>query len=434
MVDQQQDCLIKSPVAGNITRNGRWDTGDLIRRCCNALDTASETITLLAAQGFKDTDDVNNHILPEKIIGETGLLLLVTSIVGSYKEIADRVEAIAGQLIPYARKEKTFLDICLQPALAMEYAMAHIFLTNIGHPDPKFDALLLKSINALSHYGRERPPHRMMEQAWMKKIWNGNTKSNNYHFSKTMADSVLNKPIDLLHGTRDDMYAFTHSLMYATDFHRSPGKLPRRRAEILSEAEAMLARSLDEEDYDLAGEVLLTWPLTGKSWSAAAAFAFRILAKAEDEAGFLPSLSTNKATLQKLEGDDRKKYLYASAYHTAYVMGLLCAVSLQPGKTPPKYIRTKTLVPGSSQKILPFLGHDEQKKQWRDEFDKLTEREQDTLSGFLLNVALIKNVRQKQYGTVYELLSTAYQMGMADTALASQSAELLDRLSMVSQG
>jgi len=434
MVDQQRDCLIKSPVTGYVRRNRGWDTGDLIRRCCNALDTARETITLLAADGFKDTDDVNNHILPEKIIGETGLLLLVTSIVASHKEIADRVETIAGLLIPYARKEKTFLDICLQPSLAMEYAMAHIFLTNIGYPDPKFDALLLKSMNALAHYGRERPPHRMMEQAWIKKIWNHNASATNYHFSKTMADSVLNKPIDLLHGTRDDMYAFTHSLMYAADFNRSARNLPRRRAEILSEAEAMLARSLDEEDYDLAGEVLLTWPLTGKSWSAGAAFAFRILARVEDEAEFLPSLSTNKATLQKLEGDDRKRYLYASAYHTAYVMGLLCAVSLQPGKTPPKHIRTKTLVPGSARKILHFLNHDRQKKQWHDEFGKLTEHEQDALSGFLLNVALIRNVRQKQYGTVYELLGTAYQMSMADTALASQTAELLDRLSMVSQG
>jgi hypothetical protein len=33
---------------------------------------------------------------------------------------------------------------------------------------------------------------------------------------------------------------------------------------------------------DLSGEILLSWPLTGRSWSAAAAFAFHVLADVED--------------------------------------------------------------------------------------------------------------------------------------------------------
>jgi len=73
--------------------------------------------------------------------------------------------------------------------------------------------------------------------------------------------------MDLLNGSRDDVYAFTHALMYVTDFNIRPRRLPRRRAAILAEAEAALARCLDEQDYDLGGEVLLAWPLTGRSWS-----------------------------------------------------------------------------------------------------------------------------------------------------------------------
>ena len=424
--------LTKPHRSVNASRQQGWERDDLVRRCCLALDIAKETITLLAPEGFNDTDLPNNRILPEKIVGETGLLLLVTSMVGSHKDIAERVHTLAGMLMPYARKEKTFLEICLQPALALEYAMAHIFLTNIGYPNDKFDAMLLKSMNALSRFGRERPPHRMMEQAWIKTVWNKNSKDVHFPMGKAIADSSLNKPVDLLHGTTEDMYAFTHALMYATNFSRSPRKMPRKRVEILSEAEAMLARCLDDQDYDLGGEVLLTWPLTGKSWSPAAAFAFRVLARAEDEAGMLPAPGTNPEPLQKLEGEKRQKYLYASAYHTAYVMGLLCAVSLQPGNAPPKRIRTKKQVPGSARKILRFLDRDQQKKQWRDEFDKLPEKEQDTLAGLLLSIAVIRNVRQKRYGVVYEILGTAYQMGMADTALASQAAELLERLSLLS--
>jgi hypothetical protein len=113
-------------------------------------------------------------------------------------------------------------------------------------------------------------------------------------------------------------------------------------------------------------------------------------------------------------------------------MGLLCAVTLQPGNAPPKCIGAKNPVPGSASIILRFLDRNPQKRQWRTEFDKLAEKEQDALSGLLLNIALIRLVRQKQYGIVYELLSAAFQMGMSNTAMASQVAELLERLSLLS--
>jgi hypothetical protein len=386
---------------------------------------------LLGADGYNDADAPNNRILPEKIIGETGLLLLVASMLGANNEIAGQLEDVVAVLLPYARAKKTFLDICLQPPLAMEYAMAHIFLTRLGYPDARFDKLLVKTLDASARSGRERPPHREMEQVWMRNIWTGESTYNKREFVRMMNDSVLNKPVDLFYGTTADMYAFTHALMYATNFNQSPLKLPRSRASILSEAEAMLARCLDDEDYDLGGEVLLSWPLTGNSWSSAATFAFRVLARAEDHAGMLPAPGVSKGKIKKLEGVIREKYIYATGYHTAYVMGLLCAVSLQPGKSPPKNIHSKHSVRGSAQRFLGYLDRDPQKKQWRNEFDKLKPAEKDALAGFLLNVAFISSVRQKQYSIVYELLGIAYEMGMADTALASQAAELLDRLSLL---
>jgi hypothetical protein len=238
--------------------------------------------------------------------------------------------------------------------------------------------------------------------------------------------------MDLLHGTKDDMYAFTHALMYAADFNTSSWKLPREREEIINEAEAMLARCLDEQDYDLAGEILLTWPLTGKSWSPASIFALRVLTSVEDKVGFLPSPATNMETLQKLEGNDKKKYLCATTYHTAYVMGLLCAVSLQNERMPSNHIPTHFLEAGSANKILHFLDQDAHDRHWLDEFKKLTNPEQDSLAGFLLNIALARNIQNKQYATAYELIRTGYGLGIANTPMASQAAELLQRLAILS--
>jgi hypothetical protein len=44
----------------------------------------------------------------------------------------------------------------------------------------------------------------------------------------------------------------------------------------------------DIQDFDVAGELLMTWPMLQRRWSNGASFGFLCLAHAEDEAGFLP--------------------------------------------------------------------------------------------------------------------------------------------------
>ena len=49
----------------------------------------------------------------------------------------------------------------------------------------------------------------------------------------------------------------------------------------------------------------LTWPLTGTTWSAAAAFGFHVLADVEDQVGFLPAAATRLDRLNALRGELR---------------------------------------------------------------------------------------------------------------------------------
>ena len=105
---------------------------------------------------------------------------------------------------------------------------------------------------------------------------------------------------------------------------------------ILTEAAALLARYMDAEDYDLSGEIAARLAVQrARHGVPAAAFAFRVLASVEDQAGVLPCGNINLARLAKLEGEARARYALATAYHTAYVMGFLCAASLRPGRAPP---------------------------------------------------------------------------------------------------
>ena len=126
--------------------------------------------------------------------------------------------------------------------------------------------------------------------------------------------------------------------MYFTDFGYASRPLPRPRSEILDESAAVVARSLLLEDYDLTAEILMAWPLTCAPWPPAAAFGFRVLAELEDEVGFLPAKHGTPEEYLRLAGDERTKYALAAAYHTVYVMGMLCALALRPGSAPPSEI------------------------------------------------------------------------------------------------
>lgn len=311
----------------------KWNEKDLIRRLCHALDIARLAVEHLAADGYKDGDPTKN-VRPEKIVSETAVLLVAASPAMVHDEVDERVRNVAELLKPHARSERARLGLCLEPAVAWDYALPHVCLNRLDYPDYEFDKLLRESLESQARCGRERVPHRLLEQEWVAAGWYQPKPGRKLTSPPTARRSILAQSMDLLNCTRDDIYAFTHALMYVTDFNLIPALLPRRRALILAEAEALLARCLDEQDYDLAGEVLLSWPLTGKSWSAAAAFAFRVLARVEDKAGFLPTAGTRISEIRAREGVARTRYLLATAYHTAYVMGLLCAACLRPGHAP----------------------------------------------------------------------------------------------------
>jgi hypothetical protein len=386
---------------------------------------ARQAVDRLAVDGYKYSDTPEKNIRAEKVICETAILLYAASTASDDADIASAIDAVACLLLPHARSKRMLLSVCLEPSLALDYAEAHIFLSRLGYPDAGFDELLHQSRNAQAVSGRERVPYRMLEQRWIDSIWMETMSGRRERPSKALR-SVLNQPIDVLGGNRDELYAFTHALIYIRDFNIRPGRLPRARSVILAEAEAALARCLDDEDYDLGGEVLMAWPLTGPSWSSAAAFGFRVLARAEDDHGYLPAPGT-PAGQRTAPDDDR---WLAGAYHTIYVMGLLCAAALHAGRAPPQRIVARAAGRGAADAILRLLDGDAAWPRWRREIDACSPAEREELAGFLLNIALYRKVRRREFGDVLELLRIGYESGLADTPVSSQCAELLERLAI----
>jgi hypothetical protein len=406
-----------------------WDPADLEVRLCRALDIAKRAIALFAGDGYADAEAPETSFRPDKIVAETAMLIYAASAVAHRPEVAGRVEELARILVPHARSRRTLLNIALHSSLCIDFAFPHVLLTRLGYRDRGFDEFLRCCLASRSRHGHERPAFAAAEKMWIESLWTGEEPGPAWR--RCMRDTVLNHPLDILGGAREDAYALTHLFMYCTDFGFRAPRLPRSRSVILNEAASQLAKCLDGEDYDLAGELILAWPLSGTPWPAAAAFGFRVLAYVEDQIGVLPGGTTDVGRLGKLQGDAKDRYALGTAYHTAYVMGMICAASLRPNRAPP----TRITGPRCDESLLDRLlnGIDRDQGHWQAELLKLKRSQQLALGPLLLDLAIAQKYRKHDYGGIGDLLVTASRHGLARSALCGQAAELLQRLSAFAQ-
>ena len=396
----------------------------LLKRLRLALRIAKWTIQFLGAEGFNAADLPEGNFAAEKPLAETAMLLYVASRERSDPGVRERFDGLVQGLIPYARSKQMGWDVLRYPSVCLQLATPHILLDILGHQDSQFDDLLARTEAACASRGHEVVAYRELEIIWLRSLWRNEIPGR--ELEETARKTALGNPIDLLNGTRDDAYAHTHAVMYYTDFGNWQRPLPRPTEEVLGESAAVLARALIIEDYDLAAEALMAWPLTSSVWSPAAAFGFRVVASLEDKVGFLPAGPSASKRLLELAGDEKTKYALASSYHTAYVMGMLCALSLKPGMASPCEIVgppfSVTLI-GGLQAFIP-----KSDSYWEQVFQSLSPNEQAALGPFLLDVAIIQSSRKGEFAQIASLLEAASQNGMADTTLCAQSAELLSRI------
>lgn len=399
-----------------------------MRRLCLALSIAKRTIGILGEDGYWDEEAPEESFGRDKPLAETAMFLHVASAVTGLAQVKKGVDELSVLLAPYARSHRTACAIALHPTICFQLAMPHILLSQLGLRDRRFDRLIALSAESQAHHGREVVPHRALEEMWLKSLWSGTPPGP--EFDAAALNSVLNHPVDLLWGAREDAYAHTHTFMYFTNFGYSRRSLPRPRSHILAESAGVLARSVLLEDYDLTAEVLMAWPLTSAPWTPAATFGFRVLADFEDRIGFLPAGNGVPEKFYRLAGNERSKYALAATYHTAFVMGMLCALALRPGNGPP-YEITGPLVPAELiEELLSMIPSAD--TPWQHTFRQLQPVERRALGPFLLDMALLTRGRSHDFSAMGRLLNIAVGHGLANTPLCAHTAELLHRLAACS--
>ncbi len=315
----------------------------------------------------------------------------------------------------------------LRPAIAPELSVAHVCLTRLGYPDPDFQAELRHVLEASPAGAQERVPWKDIEADWLMRVGGFPCQVD---LQSALSKSMVSRELDALSARREDLYAFTHGLIYLTDFGRLPRMPPRTADGLVDDVDMALACCLEDDDFDLVAELLLTWPYLRASWTPAAAFGFSVLARVENQVGFLPSLSLRADTFSQLDDSERKAYVVTEAYHTVYVMGILSAALLLPGCAPPSSVPVGgSHRAGVAQTLRDLMLVREPKPQWETDLASLPDTQQDSLAPFLASVALRRALRQSDFRRLRAVLAETLDCGLPMTPAIRQAAELLRRLS-----
>lgn len=402
----------------------RLGVEDLQVRLCRALDFAYSTVKLFSCSGYKDPIRDELSFDSDKPVAETSMLIYAASGCRLIEPIGSRIEAIASELIRCARTEQVALNIALHPSRALRFALPHIILSKLGYTDREFDAFLSASIPSQEKCTIDRPYSAGYEQYWISGLWNKGAKLIRRRLVEH--DSLLFRPVDLSGARREDAYAFTHLMMYATDFGFDSDQFPGEMHLALFQASSLLAKCIELEDYDLAGELLLTWPFSSSSWDPQATFAFHLLAIVEDIVGMLPCGNLDSSYLSTLEGLERHRYAVANSYHTMYVMGFLAAASLKPGMVPPQKIIGQQPKTTCLRPLMSLVDTDN--GHWYSAFLTLTDAEQESLTSFIVDLGIAQSFLAQDYSRLAKILSLASHSGLPASLYTIQARDLLSRL------
>lgn len=398
-----------------------WPADDLADRVIRALDLAERVVAEFGATGYVDAKVPELSFGPEKVIAEAAMLAYAATGACERADVEHRVAALARELAPSVRSRRAVADVAIQPGRAFKHAVPHVLLSALGHGDDRFDAYFRARCAIAVDLAGDLPPSARLERHWITNHWQRSWRDPG---AADLRGTFAERAVDVLAEPREEAYSVTHLLFYLTDFgHQPPSALQRPVATILAELEGWLLRYLDREDYDLAGELLMAWPQLRAPWDPSAAFAFRVLARVEDEVGVLPCGNVDLAHMADLDPAERSRYARATGYHTAFVMGFLCAATARHTPMPPTRITGPQYDDRVWQGLLEHVDADQ--GHWLDVFTECDVDEKRALAPLLSNFAILQTLRRQDYAAVREVVAFAHAHELPHHPVRTRASELL---------
>ncbi len=405
--------------------------GRLLRDAVQLVERAL-TVSRTQGPGPAGSTDAAAPLNGDKVGSEASMLLRAAAPVGD-RDPGLRA-ALAGLAAELARPDPDELAVrlCLHPGLALDLALVPVHLRAVGLGDRRLEPLLDDLLGAGRLHGPERQPHRELEQLWLHGLWTGEL--DRAALARALSASSLAWAFDHLAGTTEDAYAFTHAVLYATDHGRRQVALPRPAAEIVRDADAILAVALDAGNHDVTAEVLWTWPMLDLPWTPLATEARTFLAEVSDACGFLPGPGFDRSVHRGLPLPERGDYVLRTSYHTTLVHGLLLAACLdREGRLQPRPATrragsaTAPAGPDAAEAVTAVLPPAAVAAAWWTRFASLPPAGRAPLAPALVTMALRRAVTTADLPALQRTLGLAAEHRLPETPVMQQARVLLRR-------
>lgn len=420
--------------------NASLESADLTARLVAAVRMAAEAVRAVTPApepppGPEPTSA--RPLLRPKVLAESAMLLRsAAALAGGSESLRSAVRQLEDLLRAATDRDSLLAALCLEPGAALDHATAYLHLRVLGHPDAGVDRLLAACL-AGSVRGPERLPHRRIEQDWLRGLWDPDSAGPPFSLAgtsragTTLAGTCLADPLDALASATEDLYAFTHAVLYATDHGRRPVRLPRPIEAILADAEAGLAASLDADNHDLTVELLWTWPMLHRAFSPAARFAWSVVTAVQDRHGFLPGPDYLAGEHERLAAAAGRAYVIKTAYHTTIAMGLLCAAVL--GRHPSVRESGPPPATGAGDAVRSALPPGRLPRVWESAYQARPADERDAVAGLLLGIALRRARTGYDLAALRRALGLASELGLTEGPAVRQATELLQRATLLAR-
>jgi uncharacterized protein DUF6895 len=356
-----------------------------------------------------------------KVLSETAVLLLVASRADDGRH-AEVIDELAARIAPHARSQAVRLAVAGAPSRACWLGLAHIVLTNLGLPDPRFDQLLRYTLTGPIADACEREPHRVLDARWVRSLLDGGP----VRHDDVEPLCVLGRGLDLMTGASEDAYALAHALFYATDFGRLPLRLARSSESVLADVEGAVAIALDADDLDLTAELLMAPALLGVPWTPVLTLAWHLLDAIWEESDVVPSPDLDVAGYRAAEGRERDRIVLRDTYHTMYAAGLLCATMLTSAHRPAARLPSGP-TESSSDAWAERLRAD-QERAWLGILARLEAGHRAGALSLVLDAVARRRALGGDLSGLADVLAEAVRSGNGSRLVIEQTAQFMDRL------
>jgi hypothetical protein len=381
------------------------------------------------------------RLIPAKVFTETALLLRCTidSCLKDNEQIRSSGERLFALLADRLSMTKRLAYVHQKPWLAFEALAPYILLEKLGLKHKLANEILDECCQTAVPWRTEQAPAQKLEYQWMYWLYTGSVHPD---AQTTIEQSCLGTAFHVAGTATEDFYAFTHCLLFLTDQGKERWlELPRAEKIIISEAEALLLTSLDLNNFDLAAELLWTWPMLGIPLSPTASFCLSVLCGIQRAYGFLPGPHYHETVRSKVRQSLQERYFVSSCYHTTLVMGMLSATLL---RSPDRNLGDSMSHNGTSmrrdERALVYVSDEnyplklmrkrEPKPVWE---SYLNDSWMKLLVPAIVQIALRRAVEDHDVATLRACLQAAVREGLEESPMSREGLRQLQRLILFSK-